>query len=221
MPPSDPLARAYLRDFERFRNRLITRMGRDTARYLRKLGAEAGRQIVAGVDPDDAINAFDERLLIGLRRDYEQLVVGTAARLQRHYGFVAQPDLQPILDAAGERIVTIQGTAREVVRAQVRVAIRAGLSNAQTERLIRQAVAHTYRAERIARTEAAFASNDAAAQVYKGEGITSVEVSDGPDCGWTSHDDPDKADGEIVPVDSARAQLISHPNCVRAFAPVV
>ena len=221
MPPSSPLARQYLRDFERFRNLVIARMGRHTERYLRSLGREAARRVLEGVDPEDAIDAFDERLLVGLRRDYEQLVTGTAARLERHYGFLTRPNLAPILEAAGERIVTINGTAREVVRAQVRVGIRAGLSNAQLERLIRDAVGHTYRAERIARTEAAFASNQAAAQVYEGEGITTVEISDGPDCGWSRHDDPLKADGLIMPVAELAGQLVSHPNCVRAAAPNV
>ena len=43
------------------------------------------------------------------------------------------------------------------------------------------------------------------------------EVFDGPDCGWTAHDSPDKANGRIVTRDEALGQPISHPNCTRAF----
>lgn len=44
-----------------------------------------------------------------------------------------------------------------------------------------------------------------------------VEVFDGPSCGWTSHDDPDTANGSIRHVEEAFAYPISHPRCVRAF----
>lgn len=46
-----------------------------------------------------------------------------------------------------------------------------------------------------------------------------VEVSDGADCGWTSHDDPDKANGKLVAVEEAESHLIAHPNCRRSFRP--
>lgn len=46
-----------------------------------------------------------------------------------------------------------------------------------------------------------------------------VEVDDGPQCGWTSHNDPDRANGRIVSIDEARGNILSHPNCVRTFIP--
>jgi hypothetical protein len=42
-------------------------------------------------------------------------------------------------------------------------------------------------------------------------------VSDGPDCGWTSHEDSDKANGQVVPQAKARAHPLAHPNCQRQF----
>src|SRR5690606_19881183 len=45
------------------------------------------------------------------------------------------------------------------------------------------------------------------------------EVFDGPDCGWTSHDDIDLALGKVVTRDEALAFPISHPRCRRAFGP--
>jgi len=44
-----------------------------------------------------------------------------------------------------------------------------------------------------------------------------VEVSDGPGCGWTGHDDPDIADGKIVTISEARSYPLAHPNCQRSF----
>lgn len=38
-------------------------------------------------------------------------------------------------------------------------------------------------------------------------------------CGWTSHDDPDKANGTVRHIDDAENHPISHPRCARSFAP--
>ena len=45
-----------------------------------------------------------------------------------------------------------------------------------------------------------------------------ILVSDGPDCGWTYHDDPQKADGMVVSIAEARANPIAHPHCQRRFS---
>ena len=78
-----------------------------------------------------------------------------------------------------------------------------------------------WRADRIARTEVAESRNTATLAGYQELGVRNVRVHDGPDCGWTSHDDPDKADGTIRTLAQADAQRLSHPNCVRAFSPIV
>lgn len=44
-----------------------------------------------------------------------------------------------------------------------------------------------------------------------------VYVSDGPDCGWRSHPDRDKAHGKRVTLDEALAHPQAHPNCSRQF----
>lgn len=51
------------------------------------------------------------------------------------------------------------------------------------------------------------------------KGFEWVAVSDGPECGWTYHDDPEAANGMIVTMDEARANPSAHPNCKRTFAP--
>ncbi|MFD3452783.1 hypothetical protein ACFWVC_11410 [Streptomyces sp. NPDC058691] len=48
-------------------------------------------------------------------------------------------------------------------------------------------------------------------------GVQWVQAFDGAGCGWTSHQDPDKATGTLRTVEEAAAWPISHPRCRRAF----
>lgn len=48
-------------------------------------------------------------------------------------------------------------------------------------------------------------------------GHTEVIAFDGDDCGWTSHDDPDKADGASVNLTFAKKYPKAHPHCQRTF----
>lgn len=61
------------------------------------------------------------------------------------------------------------------------------------------------------------AYNLGALNAAKKLGIEVVEVLDGPECGWTRHDDSDKADGSLRTVAEAMAFPDAHPNCRRSF----
>ncbi|MEY2226855.1 hypothetical protein [Streptomyces sp. BF23-19] len=50
-------------------------------------------------------------------------------------------------------------------------------------------------------------------------GVVYVEVFDGMDCGWVSHQDPDKAARTIRSVEEAAEFPIAHPRCRRSFGP--
>jgi hypothetical protein len=50
-------------------------------------------------------------------------------------------------------------------------------------------------------------------------GIKYMEIFDGASCGWTSHQDPNPANGKIVTVEEARAYPLSHPRCRRSSSP--
>lgn len=54
--------------------------------------------------------------------------------------------------------------------------------------------------------------------VYAEAGITEVKMLDGADCGLTSHDDPEKVNGNTYPIETAYRHTLSHPNCQRAVA---
>lgn len=76
-------------------------------------------------------------------------------------------------------------------------------------------------ADMLARTVSANAYNAGTLTQTIGDGFEWVEIFDGPDCGWTSHADPDKANGTVRPVADAVENSISHPRCARSFAPAV
>lgn len=74
------------------------------------------------------------------------------------------------------------------------------------------------RALTIARTETANAYNLGTIERYRATSLVDkVNVFDGPSCGWTTHSDPELANGKKVTLDEAAAHPISHPNCQRAF----
>lgn len=65
------------------------------------------------------------------------------------------------------------------------------------------------------RTIIALVRNAAIVNAASKEGIRYFEISDGMSCGWTSHTDPDKANGKIVTEAEARSYPIGHPRCIR------
>lgn len=74
-------------------------------------------------------------------------------------------------------------------------------------------------ADTALRTQTALAYNAGAIGQYREFGIGWVELSDGADCGLTSHDDPEIANGLVVPLDVAEAYPLAHPRCGRSILP--
>ncbi|MFF1444119.1 hypothetical protein [Streptomyces sp. NPDC058295] len=68
--------------------------------------------------------------------------------------------------------------------------------------------------------QAVTTANTAAARTSLDElEVSYVEIRDGADCGWTSHDDPDRANRTLRTVQDALAHPTSHPHCVRELLP--
>jgi hypothetical protein len=63
------------------------------------------------------------------------------------------------------------------------------------------------------------ANAGAVTTAYEQLAVTQVLVRDGADCGWTSHDDSDLADGTYRSISDALAHPSAHPNCIREFRP--
>lgn len=131
-----------------------------------------------------------------------------------------------IRDRLARQVRYITEATRQVLVDRVEFAIEHGLSIEQlvsgTSDLVGLEDLFGSRATTIALTETATASNAAAVDGYRESGLVDdVLVFDGPECGWTEHDDPDLADGSTRSLDDADEYPISHPNCQRAFGAVV
>jgi len=134
--------------------------------------------------------------------------------------------LRQVIDReAARRIVAIETETRRRVAAYVAQGAQEGLSPAGLAKLIEADASGAFgraRALVIARTESGTAYNLASLEGYRASGrVAKVKIFDGDGCGWTHHNDPDVANGSVRSLDEAQAQPLSHPNCVRAWTPVV
>jgi hypothetical protein len=184
-------------------------------------------------DPEADVDWEDEksRLRAVLERWY--VVMGDAAysALGEQLGIELTFDLaaastKRVRHLIGINVTSITDTLREILRNRVEDAIARGLS---IEQLVRgtdavQGLRELFgnRAETIALSETATAYNASTTLGYRESGlIDEAEVYDGPECGWTEHDDPDLADGSTRSLAEADDYPTAHPNCQRAFGPVV
>lgn len=128
---------------------------------------------------------------------------------------------------------------REAARTQTRRAVVGGQTATQAGRELAAVLrdrfgvdgpaAITYRngarhgladyADTVMRSKTAEAYNGGTLNAGKVAGVGWFEVFDGADCGWSSHQDPDKASGTIRSAADCAAHSISHPRCARGFAP--
>lgn len=68
--------------------------------------------------------------------------------------------------------------------------------------------------------QAVTTANTAAARTALDElDVQYLEVRDGPDCGWTEHRDPDRANRTLRTVQDALAHPVAHAHCQREFLP--
>ncbi|MGW3246539.1 hypothetical protein [Streptomyces sp. NPDC001070] len=74
-------------------------------------------------------------------------------------------------------------------------------------------------AESATLAKSAVAYNAGTLNQAREAGVQWMQVFDGAGCGWTSHNDPDKATDTLRTVEDAAAWPISHPRCTRAFGP--
>jgi hypothetical protein len=184
-------------------------------------------------DSETDVDWTDEkaRLRVVLERWYVAMGEAAYAALGEQLGVELTFDLaaastKRVRQLIGVDVTSITDTIRQILRNRVEDAIARGLS-------VDQLVAGTdtspglrelfgSRAQTIALTETANAYNTSTIAGYEDSGLVEeVEVFDGPECGWTEHDDPDLADGSTRTLDEANDYPIAHPNCQRAFGPVV
>lgn len=123
----------------------------------------------------------------------------------------------------GERIVQLEAFTRENVSALLVRTLNdagGGLSPLELSKLVRDEVRQhvknyeMWRANRIARTEAAFAYNHGNTLGWKQAGGTTMLVTDGD-----RHEPCASANGAIWTIAECLDNPLAHPNCTRAFTP--
>jgi hypothetical protein len=173
---------------------------------------------------DDAAGLIREAWLKAARRSLA-LVGDQVGKVPRDLDDPGDPLRRLIDEQAGKRIVAIEEATRRRVAGYVDQATHEGMSPGGLAKLIEDDASGAFgkaRAIVIARTETGTAYNLASLEGYRAsERVEHVQIFDGDDCGWTEHDDPDLADGSVRTLDEAEDNPLSHPNCVRAWAPVV
>lgn len=72
-------------------------------------------------------------------------------------------------------------------------------------------------ADMLVRTKAALAHNAGSLNTLTDHGVEYVELLDGTGCGLTSHDDPQAANGLVLPIGEAMRYPLAHPRCRRSI----
>ena len=214
------LARRLQRTFEKLRDSFI------------HSGAKAAGDDLALTYSTPDYDSFRRELNQVLQTEY--INIGTIAvdAVEAQLGVTLAFDLnERIIRAAdiGNRVKGITDDTRDALRNTIQRGIDDGSHPSTIAKTLRDQLngwagledLTRSRAYTIARTETANAYNVGAILGYRESGIIGqLRVLDGATCGWLTHNDPDRANGKIVTLDEAQANPISHPNCVRAFAPV-
>lgn len=128
-------------------------------------------------------------------------------------------EVQDVLDLLAKQVRNVAATTRDDIRRLTGQAAEAGWSPAQLAAEIGKLgeIASASRAMLISRTESAMAYNHGTLLRYSQSGqVSGVEVLDG-----TNDDICAAANGQVWTLEEAADSPIGHPNCVRAFVPVL
>lgn len=128
------------------------------------------------------------------------------------------PYVQTVLDGLAKAIRRVAATTQDEIRSLTGRAADEGWSSEELAKQIRAKgeIASRSRSLTIARTESGTAYNQGAVAAYRAGGITHVDVLDGDD------DEPcASANGARWTLEEAEQNPLGHPNCTRAFSPVV
>lgn len=194
----------------------------------------------------DSADALAARAVAGATRGaYETGAWGTAIAAGTSAAFGA-PDLDAITnlarDAMDNLLAATQGVrestkqlVRTLTRDHVRSKLYTGKTAEQAARELARAIegqgvtAIVYRngarvglgdyADMVLRTKTAEAYQEGGFQQGRALDIQWWEIFDGAGCGLDGHEDPNKANGLIVPSDTAERYPISHPRCTRVTSP--
>jgi HK97 family phage portal protein len=222
------------------RERRISAATGRLAAFLARQAAEVAERLEAGpkANEDEIGLLFPPEELAALetllRELYETSISAASAEAAASAGGAAlgQGDeaRQRIDLMMGQRVAGIDAVTREALAEHLALGRERGYSSRQIvvgvpeDGYLALRDIETFgeaRAHMIARTELATAENWAQAATWRKAEVAEVDILDGDGCGWTRHDDPDKASGSRRSLESLEAHPVAHPNCVRVPVPVV
>lgn len=184
----------------------------------------------AAPDDPNLFSGEDQKLATEWRGHYVTLLQNSWPVINDRIGLemsfdLADPAVVRTLDEAGTRIKGINDTTRDAVRAALRAGADAGEGIDPSDDApglaarVRAVIQETYkgRAVTIARTELGTAQQTAAVGRYEASAVVSkVKVLDG-----TGDDICKAVAGTTQTLAWAKVNLLGHPRCIRAFAPIV
>lgn len=127
----------------------------------------------------------------------------------------------------GEKIAWLKDHKKET-RELIHDIIQKGLEDGKSPTIGKESIAkelgkvmkdQEYRMKRIARTEVAYIQNKGTIASYKHNKVTKVQVLDNE--GPNSCPECEEANGQIWTLEYAETHELEHPNCVRAFIPII
>lgn len=232
----------YGRTMQRIRKTVAVSMAKDLDDYFARLAdrvisraakAWEGAEVKALPQPEDLLTPKDDAELVKIiKRWYAAIAELSWETINLSLGVtvafdLTDPSVSAALSKAGNNVIMISRTTREALREALVYGNEHGWSIQQLVRGdenqpgIRQIVEQTYknRATTIARTELGNAQNSVAIDRYGGAGVAEVRVLDNGD------DDDDEPcqilNGTTQTLAWAREHPLEHPNCTRAFVPVI
>jgi len=226
-------------DMERELDSYFERLGDNIADRVTKLaGGAAGtdpsterKQLTIGME-NMLFTPEDEQELVELLEKYfikiamnSWEIINFILEVESKFD-LTDPAVTSALAKAGNQVRAITQTTREELRAVLQYGNENGWSiqdlvtGDEFQPGIRDIITETYRgrAETVARTELGRAQNDVTRGRYADAGVQHVMVLDN---GFeNSHWFCKIVDGNVVTMDWMERNLLQHPRCVRAFAPV-
>jgi len=232
-------ARKMEKELDRYFDALAERVVRRASKSLdgnirhAPLSASGVLALERKVQAGDLLTDGDNRELSALIRKFQADIISASWETwNTALGVVVDftlddPTVTSILATSGQRVRDIQGTTLEHIRSALQHGAEQGWSIDQIvdgdedTPGLRHVVEQTYRnrGRAIARTELGTAQQQAAVMRYGDAGIKHVLVLD------NGQEDPDTecaaANGQTWTLAKAESSPLQHPNCTRAFAPVV
>lgn len=180
--------------------------------------------------PDEADAEMEKMLKAHWQASIDQSKIDAVALLSLDFD-LPMDEVRSVLGQVAGRVTKISDTTRNDIRTVISDALAgsegqdySGATLSDIRDRLTGMFEQTYHARSmaIARTESATAYNQGSVLSYRSSSVVDeVEIYDGDDCGWTSHDDPDLANGSVRSLDDFADYPVAHPNCVRAGAPIV